>query len=114
VGACVVRQKARPLREFVIYEGVRGDVHRLHAVDVSNRDALPRQGGVLAITNEEGAPLYIADATSIYEFLTVTDVWPRAQSQFGGKRVYFLSAGNDRWRASVTQSLREQLRPPMN
>ena len=93
---------------------MNGEEHRLHALNVSNRDALPRRGGVLAITDEQGAPVYIADATSIYEFLTVTDVWSRAQSQFGGKHVFFLSAGNDRWRASVARSLREVHRPPMN
>jgi hypothetical protein len=102
------------LRKFVVYEGLHGDVHRLHEVNVDSRDALPRQGGVLAITDEAGAPLYIADATSIFDFLTITDVWPRAKRQFGGKHVYFLSSGNERWRASVTRSLREHLHPPMN
>jgi len=102
------------LEKFVVYEGVNGETHRFHAVNVASRDALPRQGGILAITNEEGAPVYIADACSIFDFLTRTDVWARAQSQFGGKHVYFLSAGNDLWRAKVTRSLRDHLHPPMN
>jgi hypothetical protein len=102
------------LQKFVVYEGMHGDVHRLHEVNVASRDAIPRQGGVLAIANEAGSPVYIADATSIFDFLTVTDVWRRAQSEFGGKHVYFLSSGNDSWRASVAKSLREHLRPPMN
>ncbi|HTT98983.1 MAG TPA: hypothetical protein VMF58_13100 [Rhizomicrobium sp.] len=102
------------LRKFIDYVGMHGETHRLYAVNIDSRDAIPRQGGVLAITDEAGAPLYIADATSIYEFLIASDVWRRAQQQFGGKHVYFLSTGIEPWRASVTRSLREHLHPPMN
>jgi len=102
------------LRKFIVFEGTHGDIHRLYPVDVGNRDAIPRQGGVLAITNEDGAPLYIGDATSIFDFLVASDVWRRAKQQFGGKHVYFLSTGIAPWRASGAKSLREHLHPPMN
>ena len=82
------------MREFVIYEGIHGDMHRLHAVNVSNRDAMPRQGSVVVIADEAGAPVYIGDAINIYEHLTSTDVWTRAQRQFGGKYVYSCRPGS--------------------
>lgn len=102
------------MREFIVDQGLHGDIHRLFAVNASNRDAMPRQGGVLLIADEAGTPVYIGDAISIYEHLTSTDVWARAQRQFGRKYVYFLSTGIESWRASVTRSLREHHHPAMN
>ena len=83
------------MREFVIYEGIHGDMHRLHAVNVSNRDGDAAAGRRSLSSRMRLARRCISAMRSAsMKHLTSTDVWTRAQRQFGGKYVYFLSTAS--------------------
>ncbi|HVU22021.1 MAG TPA: hypothetical protein VHE09_14920 [Rhizomicrobium sp.] len=100
--------------EAVNYQGLNGEDHRFRRVDMTNLKALPQRGAVVVITKREPEPVYIADAASVRDLFMRTDIWRRAQREYGAQSVYVSASGNNDWCISAARNLRERYRPKMN
>lgn len=102
------------MEKAVNYQGLNGEDHRFGRVDMTNLKALPQRGGVVVIAKDEPEPLYIADAASVRDLFMRTDIWRRAQREYGAEGVYVSASGNSEWCISAARNLRERYRPKMN
>jgi hypothetical protein len=102
------------MEKAVSYQGLNGEAHRFALIDMTNLRGLPQRGGVVVITKHEPEPVYIADAASVRDLFMRTDIWKRAQREYGAEGVYVSSSANSDWCNSAARNLRERYRPKMN
>ncbi len=102
------------MQKAVSYQGLNGQDHHFSLVDMTNLRGLPQRGGVVIITKREPEPVYIADAASVRDLFMLTDIWRRAQREYGAEGVYVSASANSEWCINAARDLRERYQPKMN
>jgi len=97
------------------YQGVSGELYHFLMVDMRNPKALPWHGGLFVFATYTPDPLYFGEGASLFESMTSSPQWAKAEEDAHGITVaYLLLEDDSRKRAAILADLLANHAAPLN